>query len=377
MEGGDDGENHQKVVKSLKMKHYKIIDFYITWKFLGTFIYSIALIISIATIFDISENLDEFISNDIPTRDIIFDYYLNFIPYFANLFSPLFTFIAVIYFTSKMAYNSEIIAILSSGVSYKRLMRPYLVSATIIAIFTYILGNHIIPGSNKGRVDFRNTYINKGKMQTERNIHRQIEPGVYIYMHSFTGNNVGYRFTLEKFEDRKLTEKLTADNIRWDEETSKWIINNYWLRKFHNGYETIEKGYRIDTTLNMTPAEFKMESNLMETLNTPQLNAEIASMRLRGVNSVNYDIEKHKRRSGPFSSFILTIIGVSLASRKIKGGLGLHLGLGLLLSFSYILFQQIAVVFSINGNVPPAIAVWIPNILYSLIALMLYKWAAR
>jgi lipopolysaccharide export system permease protein len=359
------------------MKYYRTIDYYITWKFLGTFFYSIALIISIATVFDISENLDEFISKDIPTRDIIFDYYLNFIPYFANLFSPLFTFISVIYFTSKMAYNTEIIAILSSGVSYRRLMRPYLVSAAVIAIFTYILGNHVIPGANKGRVEFRNSYINQGKLQSERDIHRQIEPGVYIYMQTFTSNNVGYRFTLEKFENRKLIEKLTADNIRWDEETQQWIINNYWRRKFYDGSETIDKGYRIDTTLNMTPAEFKMELNLMETLNTPELNAEIASMRLRGVNSVNYDIEKHKRQSGPFSAFILTIIGVSLASRKIKGGLGLHLGLGLLLSFSYILFQQIAVVFSINGNTPPVIAVWIPNILYSIIALMLYKWAAR
>lgn len=358
------------------MKHYKIIDFYITRKFLGTFFYSIALIISIATVFDISENLDDFISKDIPTRDIVFDYYLNFIPYFANLFSSLFTFIAVIYFTSKMAYNSEIIAILSSGVSYKRLMRPYLVSATIIAIFTFVLGNYIIPGANKGRVEFRNKYINVGRVPTERNIHRQIEPGVYIYMFSFSGNT-GQRFTLERFENRKLVEKLSADNIRWDEETQKWIINNYWKRTFHDGYETIDKGYRIDTTLNMTPAEFKMELDLMETLNTPDLKKEIASMRSRGVNPVTYDIEKHKRRSGPFSAFILTIIGVSLASRKIKGGLGLHLGLGLLLSFSYILFQQVSVVFSIKGNMPPVIAVWIPNLLYSIIALVLYKWASR
>ncbi len=359
------------------MKHYKIIDFYITKKFLGTFFYSIALIISIATVFDISENLDDFISKDIPTSDIVFDYYLNFIPYFANLFSPLFTFIAVIYFTSKMAYNSEIIAILSSGVSYSRLMRPYLVSAFVIAVFTFVLGNYIIPGANKGRVDFRNKYINVGRIPAERNIHRQIEPGVYIYMHNFSTSNVGWRFTLERFENRKLVEKLSADNIRWDEERHRWIINNFWKRTFHDGYETIETGYIIDTTLNMTPAEFKMELDLMETLNTPDLKKEIASMRSRGVNPVTYDIEKHKRQSGPFSAFILTIIGVSLASRKIKGGLGLHLGLGLLLSFSYILFQQVSVVFSINRDVPSAIAVWIPNLIYSIIALILYKWAAR
>lgn len=359
------------------MRHYKIIDFYITRKFLGTFFYSIALIISIATVFDISENLDEFISKDIPTNDIFFDYYLNFIPYFANLFSGLFTFIAVIYFTSKMAYNSEIIAILSSGVSYRRLMRPYMVSAAIIAIFTFVMGNYIIPEANEVRVNFRNKYINQGRVPTERNIHRQIEPGVYIYMYAFTNGAIGQKFTLERFEEGQLVEKLTADNIRWDAERERWIINTWWKRTFHDGYETITNGYQMDTTLNMTPAEFKMELDLMETLTTPELNAELASMKMRGVNYVSYAIEKHKRFAGPFSAFILTIIGVSLASRKIKGGLGLHLGLGLLLSFSYILFQQIAVVFSINGNVPPVIAVWIPNLLYAIIALFLYKWAAR
>jgi lipopolysaccharide export system permease protein len=196
-------------------------------------------------------------------------------------------------------------------------------------------------------------------------------------MFNFSGNNVGRNFTLERFEDRKLVEKLTADNIRWDEETSKWIINNYWKRTFHDGYQIIDRGYRIDTTLNMTPAEFATGLDLMETLNTPVLKATIASMRLRGVNPVAYDVEKHKRYAMPFSAFILTIIGASLASRKIKGGLGFHLGLGLLLSFSYILFQQISVVFAINGNTPPAIAVWIPNLMYAVIALFLYKWASR
>ncbi len=359
------------------MKHYRIIDFYITKKFLGTFFYSIALIISIATVFDISENLDDFLSKDIPARDIIFDYYLNFIPYFSNLFSPMFTFIAVIYFTSKMAYDSEIIAILSSGVSYRRLMRPYLVSATVIAMLSFTLGNYVIPEANEGRVNFRNRYINQARIKNEINIHRQIEPGVYIYMTSFSANNIGSRFTLERFEGRRLVEKLSADNIRWDEETEKWIINNYWIRTFEDDREIITRGYRIDTTLNMTPGEFRLELDLMETLNTPELRQEIASMRSRGVNPVTYDIELQKRFAMPFSAFILTIIGVSLASRKVKGGLGLHLGIGLLLSFSYILFQQISVVFAISGNVPTLVAVWIPNLLYSLIALFLYKWAAR
>lgn len=359
------------------MKFYKTIDIYITKKFLGTFFYAITLILSIAIVFDISENLDEFLSKDASISTIIFDYYLNFIPYFANLFSPLFTFIAVIYFTSKMAYNSEIIAILSSGVSYKRLMRPYLFSALILATLSFILGNYIIPPANKTMNNFRETYIDNRKAISERNIHRQIEPGVYIYMNNFNSNNIGSRFTIERFEGAKLVEKLTADNIRWDDETGKWVINNYWKRTIFEDHEVLERGYQIDTTLNMHPDDYKVLMNEMESFTTPALTKEIESMKMRGVNSISWVIERHKRIAGPFSAFILTIIGVGLASRKIKGGLGLHLGLGLGLSFSYILFMQISTVFAISGTAPPFVAVWIPNIIYSIIAIFVFRWAAR
>lgn len=359
------------------MKFYKTIDLYITKKFLGTFFYAIALILSIAIVFDISENLDEFLSKEIPTKDIVFDYYLNFIPYFANLFSPLFTFIAVIYFTSKMAYDTEIIAILSSGVSYPRLMRPYLVSALILATLSFALGNYVIPPANKTLNNFREVYIRNNRTVTERDIHRQIEPGVYIYMRSFTANDVGNNFTIERFEGAQLKEKLTADNIRWDKDAGKWVINNYWKRTIFDDHEELERGYRLDTTLNMQPQEFKTIKNEMETYTTPALKKEIKLMKMRGVNTVEWQIERHKRVANPFSAFILTLIGVSLASRKIKGGLGLHLGLGLGLSFSYILFMQISTVFAINGSAPPLLAVWIPNIFYSLIALFVYRWAAR
>jgi lipopolysaccharide export system permease protein len=361
------------------MKFYKTIDIYITKKFLGTFFYAIALILSIAIVFDMSENLDEFLSKDITWGTIISQYYLNFIPYFANLFSPLFTFIAVIYFTSKMAYDTEIIAILSSGVSYKRLMRPYLVSAFVLAAFSFALGNYIIPPANRTMNEFRQFYIdnNRQSVSNERNIHRQIEPGVFIYMQSFNSNNVGYRFTLEKFEDSKLVEKLTADNIRWNEESGKWVINNWWKRKIYEDHEEFEKGYRMDTTLNMRPDDYVVMKNEMENFITPELKAEIKEMKLRGVNTVEWEIERHKRVANPFSAFILTIIGAGLASRKIKGGLGLHLGLGLLLSFSYILFMQVSTVFAISGNTSPLVAVWIPNIGYSIIAFFVFRWAAR
>jgi len=359
------------------MKFYRTIDIYISKKFLGTFFYAIALILSIAIVFDISENLDEFLSKDIPGKVIVTDYYMNFIPYFANLFSPLFTFIAVIYFTSKMAYNTEIIAILSSGVSYPRLMRPYLVSAFVLAAFSFVLGNYVIPPANKTLNEFRSNYIDNNRVITERNIHRQIEPGIYIYMQSFNSSNVGYRFTIERFDGARLVEKLSADNIRWDDETQKWVINNYWKRIIHDDHEEFEKGYRIDTTLNMLPENFKMSKNEMETFTTPALRSEIKLMKMRGVNTIEWEIERHKRVAGPFSAFILTIIGAGLASRKIKGGLGFHLGLGLLLSFSYILFMQVSTVFAVSGSAPPLLAVWIPNLFYSGIAFFVFRWAAR
>ena len=359
------------------MKFYKTIDFYITKKFLGTFFYAIALILSIAVVFDVSENLDEFLSKDVPLKEIVVNYYMNFIPYFANLFSPLFTFIAVIYFTSKMAYNTEIIAILSSGVSYTRLMRPYMVSAFILAIFSFSLGNYIIPPATKTMNEFRMKNIDNTRMGVERDIHRQIEPGVYIYMRSYTPNDVGNIFTLERFDGSQLVEKLTADNIRWDKETEKWVINNYWKRTIFDGYEMLENGYRIDTTLNMKPEEFRVKKNEMETYITPELKKEIKLMKTRGVNTIEWEIEKHKRMATPFSTFILTLIGVGLASRKIKGGLGFHLGLGLALSFSYILFMQISTVFAISGSAPVFVSMWIPNILYSLIAFFVFRWAAK
>lgn len=359
------------------MRWYKTIDLYISKKYLGTFFYAISLILGIAIIFDISENLDDFISKEIPTKVIVLEYYLNFIPYFGNLFAPLFTFIAVIYFTSKMAYNTEIIAILSSGVSYSRLMRPYMISAAIITTMSFLLGNFVIPPANTKMINFKDHYIKSRAVGNQRDIHRQIEPGVYIYMQSFNSNNIGYRFTLERFDGAKLVEKLTAQNIRWDEKDKTWVINTYWKRTIHDDYEEIEKGYRLDTALNMSPKDFIVLKNEMETYKTPDLIHEIDQMKMRGVNTVEWEIEKHKRMANPFSTFILTIIGVSLASRKIKGGLGFHLGLGLLLAFSYILFMQISTVFAINGGTPPIVAVWIPNVVYAIIAFFLYRWAAR
>jgi lipopolysaccharide export system permease protein len=358
------------------MKIIKTLDLYITKKFLGTFFYAIILIIMIVLVFDVAENLDEYLANDVPLKVVVVDYYLNFIPYFTNLFSGLFAFIAVIYFTSKMAYNTEIIAILSSGISYTRLMIPYIFSALIIAFLSFVLGNYIIPPANKTRIDFRNTYI-KNLVKQENQIHRQIEPGVYIYMQRFRSDNVGEKFILEKFEGKNLIEKLMADNIRWDAESKKWVLNQYWIRTIKDGHEEVIKGYRLDTTLNMQPDEYRISQNETETMTTPDINRHIVSLQMRGVNPIEYQIEKYKRLSVPFSVFILTLIGAGLASRKVKGGIGFHLGLGMLFSFSYIFFSQISTVFAISGSMSPFIAVWIPNIFYGLISLIILRWASR
>lgn len=360
-------------------KYLKRIDIYIIKKYLGTFFLAIALIIGISIVFDISENIDDFISKEAPVKAVVFDYYLNFIPYFANLFSGLFTFIAVIYFTSKMAYDSEIIAILASGVTYKRMMRPYMVAAGIIAAMSWVLGNFVIPPANHARVNFRNTYIKGEFKNNERHIHRQLDPGLYVYMsHYNVGNDVGYRFSIEKFKDKKLVSKLISDYVKWDREKKKWTIHNYYKRDFVDGNELITTGTKLDTVLRMSPADFGRTKDKEETMDYWELNDFIDDLKLRGVeNVVEYELEKHRRTSGPFSTFILSIIGAALASRKMRGGMGLHLGLGLLLSFSYIMFMQVSMVFALKAEMNVILAVWIPNLLYAIIAILLYRHASK
>ncbi len=360
-------------------KYIKRLDQYIMKKYLGTFFLAITLIISISIIFDISENIDDFITKKAPLRAIAIDYYLNFIPYFANLFSALFTFIAVIYFTSKMAYNSEIIAILASGVPYRRLMRPYMIASGIIAVMSWILGNFIIPASTESRVNFRNTYIKNEYINLDRNIHRQLEPGLFVYMQNYNNKlDVGYKFSIEQFEDRRLVSKLIAESIKWDRDKKKWIINNYYVRDLRGPQEIITTGTAIDTTLRMLPSDFGQQSSREETMDYWQINDYIKDLKLRGVDNIaRYEQEKYRRTAGPISTFILSVIGVSLASRRVRGGMGLHLGIGLLLSFSYIMFMQVSTIFAVKVGFNTLLAVWLPNIVYSLIAIGLYLRASK
>jgi lipopolysaccharide export system permease protein len=364
----------------MKIHEFTILDRYIIRKFLGTFFFTIVLIVAIAVVFDLSEKIDNFLENDAPLRKVIFEYYFNFIPYFAVLFSPLFTFVSVIYFTSRMAYNTEIIAILSSGVSFVRLLVPYFISAFALTVFAFSLNNFVIPHANARKLAFEDIYYhNAPRVVREKHLHRQIEPGVFVYLESYdTHSNVGRRFSIEKFTEGKLTSKMLADEIRWDSLKGKWNVYNYYIRDFHNESQTITQGRIADTTLNMNPEEFRRRENAVEAMNLGELNRFIREQKMQGAENIDMlMIEKHRRFSFPFSAFILTLIGVSVSSKKAKGGIGMQLGIGLLISFSYIVFMQFSSQFAINGPLSPFIAVWIPNLVFAIVAIFLYRLAPR
>ena len=354
----------------------KKIDFYIIKKCLGTYIFAILLIISIAVVFDINEKIDDFINA--PLKEIILDYYVNFIPYYANLFSQLFTFIAVIFFTSKLADNSEIIAILSSGISFKRLMVPYMVSAAIISSLTFTLNSFVIPPANKTRIEFQNKYVSNKKVDYAANVQLQVSPGVIAYINRYDDNlKIGYRFSMEKFEGKTLRSKLTAESIRYDS-AYHWIVRNYTIRDFDGMNETFRKGSRLDTIITIAPSDFLISRYDAELMTTPELNRYIKKQQERGASNVKpFQIEYEGRIASIFAAFILTSIGMSLSSRKVKGGMGVNIGIGLILSFTYIMFSTISSTFATNGDMSPRLAVWLPNILYIIIAIYLYTKAPK
>ena len=363
------------------MKRYlSIIDRYIIRKFISTYFFAILLIIGIVIIFDISEKIDDFVAKEAPLRVIVFDYYLNFIPYFINMFSPLFVFITVIFFTSKLAANSEIIAMLSSGLSFRRLMRPYFISAFVIALMTVCLSLFIIPPANKNRLIFEETYIKKPYSNMNRNIHFQLQPNHFIYMESFSNwNNTAVRLTLEQFDGNQMVSKLFAESAAWDTTFNGWRLNNYYIRHIDGDQETLVQGARKDTVLDLTAAELKQRKGAVEALDYFDLNREIEKLKMRGDARVKLaQIEKNTRFAVPFSAFILSLMGVSLSSRKRRGGIGLNIGVGIALSFTYVLFLRFSVMFVVPGDVlPPIAAMWMPNVVFAVVAMVLYRLAPK
>ena len=358
------------------------IDRYLIKKFIGTYFFSILLIIAIVIVFDFNEKIDKLtVANKefgISWGRIFTDYYLNTIPYFANLFSSLFVFISVIFFTSKLADRSEIIAMRSNGMSFKRILRPYIISAVLIGLLNLLLGAYIIPHSNKIRTDFENQYIKKRQITMVDNVQLQVDTGVIAFFSSFNiQTKSGSGFSLDKFRNKKLVSHLTALRVQYDtiaDQRYQWRIYNYNIRQLRGMHEQITSGLELDTIIAVEPQDLLYTRNQQETMTPPEISEYIDKQRLRGSANVStFEVEYHQRFASAFAALILTVIGVSLSSEKRKGGMGLSLGLGLALSFGYILFQTISASFATNGGWPPMLAVWIPNIIFSIVAFILYR----
>ena len=365
----------------MKLPHVKLLDRYIIRKFLGTFLFTILIAVLIVVIFDLSEKISKFVDKDVPIKEIVFEYYAGFIPWIVNSFSPLFVFISAIFFTSKLAQNSEIVAILSGGVSFRRLMAPYMFSAGVIAILSLILGLYVIPPANEHRLAFENKYIKTQQIAADnmRNIHYQLSPGEFVYVEQFSRwANTAYRFTLERVEDGKIQSKLSAESAAWDSTLGGWKLKNYYIRDFYGESEIVKTGKQIDTVISLTIDDFYRRKNIVESLSHKDLNELIEVQKMRGDALVERSlIEKNSRIAMPFSAFVLTVIAVSLSSRKKRGGLGLNIGIGLALSFSYILFMRFSQMFVQTGLMSPALAMWVPNIVFAIVAGVLYKLAPK
>ena len=381
MERRDSQEDNNTTLTDMEFDlRPKKLDVYIVKKFITTFFIALLLIIGIVIIFDISEKIDDFVSKEAPLKAVIFDYYVNFVPYFMNMFSPLFVFITVIFFTSKMAADSEIIAILSCGVSFHRMMRPYIFSAAVIALFSLWLNLFIIPDANKTRLDFETQYIKNRYKSVGRNVHYQLAPGEFVYAESFSKwNNTAYKFTLEKIVDNKLVSKLSAETAVYDTLTNSWTLKKYFIREYNEDLtDKIRSGRQLDTVIDLSVKDFYMTEKTVETLDYKELNELIATQQLRGDANVKFAlIEKNTRFALPFSAFILTIMGVALSSKKRRGGIGWNIGIGIALAFTYILFLRFSQMFVHAGALPPFIALWIPNIVFAIIAAFLYRIAPK
>ena len=358
----------------------KKIDLYIAKTFILTFFVALLLIIGIVIIFDISEKIDYFVKNEAPLNEIIFDYYLNFIPYFVNMFSPLFVFITVIFFTSRLAANSEIIAILSGGISYRRMLVPYLASAIFIALISLGLNLYVIPKSNATRIQFESKYVKRHNTYSHRDIHYQVAPGQFIYIQSFSNwNQTAYKMTIEDIKDNKLVRKVSAETAVWDSTTTGWNMKRVFIRDYTEGLEDqVVFKESVDTVIALKINDLFHNEKTVESLDATELENLIQTQKMRGDANVMYAlIEKNRRLALPFSAIILTIIGVTLSSRKKRGGIGWNIGMGIALAFSYILFLRFSEMFVYTNTLPPAIALWIPNVLFTFIAIFLYKKAPK
>lgn len=355
------------------------LDFYIIKRFLGAFFLALGLFTVIIIVFDLAEKIDDLIEHQAPFSAVIFEYYVNWVPFLLNLFSPVFVFIAVIFFTSKMAQKSEIVAILAGGVSYVRLLVPYVLTAVLLAFLSFSLHAWIIPKADKTRVDFENKYIRERENYSKHAIKRQIRPGVVMTIGDFNfRDSFGVKLSLETIEDGKLKSKLSAEYLKWNREEQTWLLEKYRIRTFSDEGEYIEQGRKMDTLIQFNPEEFFMKNEDVQMFNLSELDQMIKAEEVTGTgNTFFYQTEKYKRFASPFAIIILTIIGVSVASRKSRGGIGLNLGVGVLISFAYLVLIQFFFAYGTSGSMMPMLAVWVPNILFAFVAYYLYTRAQK
>ncbi|MEJ8804239.1 LptF/LptG family permease [Pontibacter sp. H249] len=357
----------------------KLLDKYILKKFLTTFVFVVLILVSVILVIDFTEKNDDFIKHNVAIGEIIFDYYLNLIPYYANMLSPITVFIATVFVTAKLASHTEIVAILGSGVSFRRLLVPYLIGSSIIAAVIFVLIGWVIPNANKESVAFQIKYTKSTFTYDSRNIHIKVAPETYVYMESYNVTaHVGYNFAIESIDKTNLKSKLTSNNVRWDPEKEKWHMDNYVLRTFNGEKETIHKGGALDTTLNLTPKDFESTYKLEQTMTLTELNRFIDEKKSRGADDLEtYLIEKYERFSYPFAIIILTIIGVIVSARKARGGVGFQIALGFFLAFIFIIFVITSRSLAQVGDIPPSIAAWIPTIVFTGIGFILYRYVPR
>jgi lipopolysaccharide export system permease protein len=352
----------------------KILDKYLIKNLILTFAFVLFILSIISIVIDYAEKVDAFLSNNAPAKSI-FAYYISFIPYICALLFPLFVFIAVIFFTTRIAYKSEVIAMLSSGMSYNRFLLPYAISGTLFSLILLYSNHVIIPKANKHRLKFENKYINYNVNKTEIDAHYRISPTEFIYLKNFNADNKsGYNFSYEKIEHHTLKEKLWAENINWDSTKKQWMMSRVRIRTINGASETLEHYPTMEKKFDFVPADLIEVKEQKQAMTTAELNTFITKETKRGNPALaTYFIERSRRWAAPFSVFILTIIGACLASKKVRGGSGVHLAVGIIISAAYIIFMQFSTTFAIKGNLNPTLSVWMPNMVFLILAIYIYK----
>ena len=363
-----------EVEKTKGSLHWNILDSYILKKFLGSVTYSIMLLMTIIIVVDITENLQRFLDNKAPMSAVITGYYLNFVPYFINLFIPLFTFISVIWFTSKLSSQNEIVAILNGGVSFYRMLVPYLAGALIVASCALVLANFVVPKTNKGMYKFKEIYMDHHAL-ARLNIHIKNSSNSYIYLERWTiAEKVGYQFTYEVLGEATMEYKLSAQRVVYNEDAQNWTLYGGTERRIVGDQEYFSTFIQKDTVFNLSPVDLNQDAFISETMSTPQLNKFIKEEKAKGSTLVDhYVIEQQRRLANPFGTIIMTIFAVCVSSRKTRRGVGVHIFIGMGLAFSFVFFQQISTVFSVQGNMPPGLGTWIPNILCLILCVVLLR----